>query len=202
MITVCRKPPNTYKTLVIDPPWFLCTGGSRHINPKDHYPVQRQDEIVETVQNWLTEHPMAEESHCYIWSVNSFNAGQSKGILDALDLCEKIGFRPITLIVWAKPNGVPTPFGQRNTEVCLFGARWRKGEHKAVMYKGVSAENNVALDLAKSIDVIYAPRREHSRKPDEFYDFVESRSAPPYLEMYSRTERFNWTSLGNEVGKF
>lgn len=202
MITVCRKPPNTYKTLVIDPPWSLCTGGSKTINPKDHYSVQTQGEIISTVNEWLVEHPMAEESHCYIWCINSLNSGRSRGLLDAIDLCEKIGFRPITFIVWVKPNGTPTPFGQRNTELCLFGARWRKGEHKAVMYKGSESENNVVMDLPKSIDYIFAERREHSRKPDEFYDLVESRSAPPYLELYSRTRRFNWTTLGDETDKY
>lgn len=203
MITVARKPVQKYKTLVIDPPWMLCTGGSKTINPKNYYPLQTQEEIVETVQKWLEEYPIAEEAHCYIWSINSFGTGRSRGLLDAVDLCEKIGFNPVTLLVWTKPNGIPTPYGQRNTEVCLFGARWRKGHHKRVMYKPTHDDGSVVGEgLVSSVDFIYAPRREHSRKPEEFYELIERRSNAPYLEFYSRTERFNWTCVGNQVGMF
>lgn len=203
MITVARKPVEEYKTLIIDPPWKLCSGGKPSINPKDHYPVQTQLEIVRTVKEWLHHHPVAEEAHCYIWSINSFSAGQCKGILDAVELCKAIGFHPITLLTWVKPNGTPTPYGQRNTEVCLFGARWRKGQHKRVMYRPTEDDLSVVgSGLVSSVDYILSPRREHSRKPDEFYSLVESRSNPPYLEMYSRQNRFGWTTLGNQVGIF
>mgnify|MGYP001368690014 CR=1 FL=1 len=203
IITVAKKTTDTYKTVVIDPPWKLCTGGKKSLAVHTHYPVQTQDEIIQTVLKWLDLHPMAEESHCYIWCVNSFSAGSCRGILDAVDLCEKIGFKPITLITWKKDNGNPTPYGQRITEMCLFGARWRKGHHKRVMYNGSDDENSVVgRGLLSSIDFIEASRREHSRKPEVFYEYVERRSNPPYLELYSRTNRFNWTMVGNQVGKF
>ena len=71
------------------------------------------------------------------------------------------------------------------------------------MYKGSGDDENVVgSGLLSSIDFIEFPRREHSRKPDEFYDYVESRSSYPYLEMYSRTRRFGWTTVGNQVGVF
>ena len=203
MITVARKPVKEYKTLVIDPPWMLCTGGSKTINPKFVYPLQPQEKIVETVEGWIEDYPIADEAHCYIWSINSFGTGRSRGLTDAIALCEKIGFNPVTLLVWTKPNGIPTPYGQRNTEVCLFGARWRKGNHKRVMYKPHYDEKSVVgAGLVSSVDFIHAPRREHSRKPEEFYELVESRSNAPYLELYSRMERFNWTCVGNQVGMF
>jgi len=192
-----------FKTVVIDPPYMLCTGGSKHLNPQAHYTVQTQEDIIKTVTKWIKKNPVAEEAHCYIWGINSFNSGRSRGILDTLEICEAIGFRPITLITWVKPNGSPTPFGQRNTEMCLFGAKWRKGNHKLVMYKGnPKSRNNVVNSLSTSIDVIHADRREHSRKPESFYEYVESRSKGPYLEMYSRTKRKGWKGLGNEKNKF
>lgn len=203
MITVAQKPIDVYRTIVIDPPWMLCTGGSKTINPKNHYPLQTQKEIVSTVKGWLDDYRVAEEAHCYIWSINSFGTGRSRGLLDALDLCTKIGFNPVTLLVWSKPNGIPTPYGQRNTEVCLFGAKWRKGNHKRVMYKPTKDEHSVVgAGLTSSVDYLHVARREHSRKPEEFYTLIENRSNPPYLELYSRTQRFNWTGVGNEVGKF
>ena len=192
-----------FKTLVVDPPYMLCTGGSKHLNPESHYTVQKQSDILSTVSLWSEKYPIAEEAHCYIWGINSFNSGRSRGLIDTLEICETLGFRPITLITWVKPNGSPTPYGQRNTEMCLFGARWRKGNHKLVMYKGnTKSRNNVVNNLSTSIDVIHASRREHSRKPECFYDYVESRSRGPYLEMYSRKKRKGWTALGNQTNKF
>lgn len=125
-------------------------------------------------------------------------------MLDAIDLCEQLGFTPCHWIPWIKTNnGNPAPFGQRYIELILFGAKWRKGQSHAVMYKGNGKENTVALPtMSKTVDYILSPRSDHSRKPLSFYEYVETRSAPPYLEFYSRTRRFNWTVLGNEIGNF
>ena len=50
--------------------------------------------------------------------------------------------------------------------------------------------------------LIEAPRREHSRKPDEFFDRVERLVAGPYLDIFARERRPGWTSWGNETDKF
>jgi len=39
----------------------------------------------------------------------------------------------------------------------------------------------------------------HSKKPDEMYDLIETRSQGPYLEMFARNTRCGWDSWGNEV---
>ena len=69
------------------------------------------------------------------------------------------------------------------------------------MYRGTkNLENVVSPGLLTSTDWFVADRRQHSRKPDEFYDIVENRSQGPYLEMYSRTSRKGWTPVGNQAG--
>lgn len=48
--------------------------------------------------------------------------------------------------------------------------------------------------------VIYAPLREHSRKPDEQYDRIERLyPAKSYLELFARKERPGWDVFGNQV---
>jgi N6-adenosine-specific RNA methylase IME4 len=47
--------------------------------------------------------------------------------------------------------------------------------------------------------VVMSPVREHSRKPDEVHDRIERLLAGPYLEMFARKERNNWTTWGNEA---
>lgn len=190
-----------YKTILADPPWKLCTGGSKSLAVHTHYPVQTKDQIIKTMTEWIKQNPIADEAHLYLWTINTFSAGYSRGILDAVDVCEAIGFRAVTNIVWVKPQSNPTPYGQRAVELCLFGARWRKGKHKEVMYKGTDNPECVAKPgLTKSVDWFEEHRREHSRKPDSFYEYIESRSCGPYLELYSRTNRAGWKSVGNDSG--
>jgi N6-adenosine-specific RNA methylase IME4 len=57
--------------------------------------------------------------------------------------------------------------------------------------------------ISKSVcEVILAPVREHSRKPDEFYHRVELYCDGPYVDLFARRRRPNWDAWGNEVDMF
>jgi N6-adenosine-specific RNA methylase IME4 len=45
-------------------------------------------------------------------------------------------------------------------------------------------------------------RREHSRKPDEFYALVETTCIGRRLDYFSREKRPGWVQAGNEPEKF
>ena len=120
-----------YKTVVIEPPWKKSTGGVGHasLQMSTHYEVQSRPEIISTVEHWFTTHVIAPESHMYLWTVNSFTAGENQGIIAGLEVCKALGYTPITLIPWVKDNvGSPTPYGMRYTEMCIFGVRYQKGK--------------------------------------------------------------------------
>jgi N6-adenosine-specific RNA methylase IME4 len=51
-------------------------------------------------------------------------------------------------------------------------------------------------------ELILAPRREHSRKPDEFYRRVEQYCGGPFVDLFARERRPDWDAYGNEVDKF
>jgi N6-adenosine-specific RNA methylase IME4 len=72
-----------------------------------------------------------------------------------------------------------------NTELCLLGTR---GKPKRAD-KGVR-------------QLLLAPLREHSRKPDEFYAAAERLVAGPRLEMFARQSRKGWVTWGNQMTKF
>lgn len=50
--------------------------------------------------------------------------------------------------------------------------------------------------------LVVAPRREHSRKPDEVVERIERLLDGPYLELFARTSRPGWECWGNQVDKF
>ena len=57
--------------------------------------------------------------------------------------------------------------------------------------------------LSKAVrEIIAAPRREHSRKPDEIYGRIEALVDGPYLEMFARQRWPGWEQWGDEVDKF
>ena len=49
---------------------------------------------------------------------------------------------------------------------------------------------------------LLAPRREHSRKPEEAYGRIERLLPGPYLELFARQSRPGWDSLGDQPGLF
>jgi len=50
--------------------------------------------------------------------------------------------------------------------------------------------------------LIIAPRREHSRKPDEARNRIESLVDGPYLDMFCRKTKPGWDCWGDEIGLF
>ena len=51
-------------------------------------------------------------------------------------------------------------------------------------------------------ELILAPRREHSRKPDEFYRRVEAYCEGPYLDVFAREQRSGWSAWGDQTTYF
>jgi MT-A70 len=47
-----------------------------------------------------------------------------------------------------------------------------------------------------------APRREHSRKPKEFYEVISRVTLGPRLDIFSRESRAGFAQFGNEISKF
>jgi N6-adenosine-specific RNA methylase IME4 len=112
---------------------------------------------------------------------------------EAFELIKALGFEFKTVgFYWVKTNrkspGYATGMGywtRANPEPCLFATR---GKPKR-LDKGVKR-------------LIVAPRREHSRKPDEQYHRIEALLEGPYLECFARQAWPGWSTFGNQVGKF
>ena len=102
------------------------------------------------------------------------------------------GFTYKTNLIWYKvrkdggPDRRGVGFYFRNvTEVILFGVR---GKDARTLQPGRSQEN-----------IITSRKREHSRKPDEQYEIIESCSWGPFLELFARGAREGWATWGNQA---
>ncbi len=50
--------------------------------------------------------------------------------------------------------------------------------------------------------LIVAPRREHSRKPDEAAERIQQLVGGPYVELFARAPRSGWSVWGNQTDRF
>lgn len=51
-------------------------------------------------------------------------------------------------------------------------------------------------------ELIVAPVREHSRKPDEVYSRIEALTGGPYCELFARQRWAGWHSWGDQADRF
>jgi len=172
-----------FGTILADPPWRF-TNRTGKVAP-EHKRLSRYSTLtLEEIKSIPVSVVAKEESHLYLWVPNAL-------LYDGLEVMKAWGFEYKTNIVWHKirkdggPDGRGVGFYFRNTtELVLFGV---KGQLRT-------------LEPGRSqVNIIRTQKREHSRKPDELYNIIESCSPGPYLELFARGNRKNWKQWGNEV---
>lgn len=173
-----------YGVILADPPWHWKArsrkGESR--SAKKYYDVMEQDDLCHMPVGSFA----ADSCVLFLWVLNSM-LGEGLRVIDAWGFAFKtVGF------CWVKTNRrAGTVFmglgyhTRQNVELCLIAT---KGKPKRV-------DGGVH-------QVVMAPRREHSRKPDEVYDRIEKLYPGPYLEMFSRTNREGWDHHGDQAGRW
>ena len=170
-----------YGAILADPPWHWKArspkGEGR--SAKNHYSVMSADDLKAMTI------PAADDCVLFMWAIDPM-------LPQAFDLIKAWGFQYKTVgFTWAKINvSGKDPIGggywtRANPEMCLLATR---GQPK-----------RLNADVRQ---LLMAPRREHSRKPDEIYGRIEALVDGPYLEMFARQTRAGWDAWGNEVGKF
>lgn len=172
-----------FATVLADPPWqFQNRTGKMAPEHKrlQRYPTMTLQEIKDLPVEAIVDDP----AHLYLWVPNALLA-------EGLQVMEHWGFTYKTNLVWYKvrkdggPDRRGVGFYFRNvTEMILFGVR---GKNARTLQPGRSQEN-----------IISSRKREHSRKPDEQYDLVESCSWGPRIELFARGSREGWFSWGNQ----
>jgi len=171
-----------FSTVSADPPWRFSNRTGK-VAP-EHRRLDRYSTMsFEAIKSLPVNDVTAKNAHLYLWVPNAL-------LMDGLEVLEAWGFRYVSNIVWAKrridggPDGRGVGFYFRNvTELILFGV---KGSMRTL------------APGRSQVNMIETRKREHSRKPDEQYDLIESCSPGPYLEIFARHPRPNWVVWGDE----
>lgn len=176
-----------FRTILADPPWqFENRTGKMAPEHKrlSRYPTMTLDDVCTLPVEQLAE----DTAHLYLWVPNAL-------LPDGLRVMASWGFKYKSNIIWYKirkdggPDRRGVGFYFRNvTEVLLFGVR---GKNARTLAPGRSQEN-----------IISTRKREHSRKPDEQYELIESCSPANRLELFARGPRKGWTVWGNQAEEY
>lgn len=172
-----------FKTILADPPWRFANRTGK-VAPEhkrlDRYGTMDLDEIKAMPVGEVA----ADAAHLYLWVPNAL-------LPEGIDVMRAWGFRYVSNVIWAKrrkdggPDGRGVGFYFRNvTEPILFGVR---------------GSMRTLAPARSTVNMIETRKREHSRKPDEQYDLIESCSPGPYLELFARYAREGWSAWGNEA---
>jgi len=175
-----------FKTILADPPWQFQNRTGKMA--PEHKRLNRYSTMkLEDIQALPVSQVADETCHLYLWVPNAL-------LPEGLAVMKAWGFKYKSNIVWEKirkdggPDGRGVGFYFRNvTELILFGV---KGEHARTLAPARS-----------QVNLIRAQKREHSRKPDEIFHIIEQCSVGPYLELFARGTRENWTLWGNEANE-
>lgn len=182
-------PAGVYDLLYADPPWRYDDGSadeSRVI--ENHYPTLALDELCALPVPRLA----AADAALYLWCP----AGK---YAEAVQVMAAWGFTPRSSLVWVKVKSAVAA----DARVPLYDAvvtgmgYWARVAHELVL---VGRKGNFPPPPAslRPSSVIFAPRRDHSRKPDEMAAEIE-RMYPRArrIELFARTARPNWAFWGN-----
>ena len=176
-----------FGAILADPPWEFKNKTGK-IAPQHKKTARYKTLSLEDIKSLPVERVSSKRSHLYLWVPNAL-------IKEGLEVMDAWGFKYKTNLIWRKirkdggPDGRGVGFYFRNTtEIILFGV---KGKNVRTRKPGRT-----------QVNVIETRKREHSRKPDELYKIIEKCSWGPFLELFARGKRKNWTSWGDQSKKY
>jgi N6-adenosine-specific RNA methylase IME4 len=172
---------HSYDLIVIDPPWPFATwsAAGQDKSPSAHYRVMTLAEIMALPVRGLLKN----NAVVLLWTTGAMLA-QAFAVMQAWGITYK------TNLMWRKVT--------RTGKVRMGCGFWARTMHEPVLLGTVGKPRKITLPSC--FDGI---AREHSRKPDEFYQMITERT--PDLrraDLFAREKREGWDCWGDEVGKF
>jgi len=181
-----------YDIIYSDPPWFYNSrkaGNERNYLPtkfgggaEKHYALMKDSEIL--AMRPTIDEKVAKDCALFLWAT-------CPRLDSAIEVIKGWGFRYCTVaFVWEKVNRTdgapifnPGYYTASNVELVLLGCR-----------------GSMRPDRPMIQQVIKAPRRRHSQKPDEVRTCIEMMYPNARrLEMFARERVEGWDAHGNEV---
>ena len=166
-----------YQIIYADPPWDIGSTVLRKWESplSDKYPTMTLGDLC-NIGIDLRPH-LADNCGLFLWATHTT-------LPDAFRIMREWGFVYHCLITWDKGGGWSSHGFHRRTEMCLYG------------YRGKINLNQ----RGKFIPTLITEKKTtHSTKPELMYQWLESNTPEPRLELFARKKRTGWSVWGNEV---
>jgi N6-adenosine-specific RNA methylase IME4 len=186
-------PKGGFKVVYADPAWKYRPRGKQTAGasrlPDRHYRTMPSAEISELPIGDLA----ASSSWLFMWTTWP-HLQEALGVMKAWGFdYSSVGFTWVKLrrthaseLMTRRSVHMTTGYTTRkNTEPCLLGRR--------------GSPRRLRADIQ---EVIFAPVREHSRKPDEVAERIVRYAPGPRIELFAREARPGFVGWGDELGKF
>jgi len=175
-----KTPTGNFDVIVIDPPWDYSEKGG--FNYKQHdIEGNRGGVDYSTMSMYEIQNiglPTKKDCVVFLWTTHAF-------IRDAFTLLDNWDFQYKATLVWDKMKmGIGRTI-RLQCEFCLIGTKGKP-----------------VISGSSERDIITESRRQHSRKPDAFYEMVDRMCYGRKLDYFSRENRNGWSSYGAESNKF
>lgn len=180
-----------YGVILADPPWqfkvWSAKGKGR--SAETHYDCLSFERLCAVpVQEWA-----ADDCTLFLWTTDPM-------LPKALELIKAWGFRYKTVgFYWVKTRRMAYGARLDDNNFTVGLGFWTRANPETCLLATRGYPKRLARDVRR---LVIAPRREHSRKPDEIYPRIERLVAGPYLEMFARQKRECWDAWGDETDKF
>lgn len=188
-------PDERFPVISLDPPWHFHTrapvrNAAKDRSPQVHYPTAD----LEHLATLPVARAAAADAHVFLWITGPLLVAGAANFL-----FEAWGVRPAALaFVWIKLwNGFDTAQLRRtpllDQDIAMGGGYTTRQNAEYCVLGRLGAPRRARADIRQ---VIVSPRREHSRKPEEYYRRVEHYAAGPRLDMFAGADRPGWSRWG------
>lgn len=175
--------PGAYRAILADPPWQFRTYSRKGEgkSPQAHYDVMERLDIKALPVGELA----APDCALVMWATAPL-------LVEATACLEAWGFRYKSAGAWAKQSST--------------GRKWAFGTgycyRSAAEFWLLGTRGKPEQRVRDVRNLIVAPVREHSRKPDRMAADIERLWPGPYVELFARSKRPGWDVWGNDVDRF
>ncbi|MBJ6722415.1 adenine methyltransferase [Bacillus sp. PR5] len=206
-------PEGPFDLIAADPNWRFTAFSDKGLGraPERHYKTATLDEICSLPVRDVA----ATNCHLMLWITGPALVAGYHGIV-----LRAWGFEPSAIgFVWVKNlkhnelKLAPSDYRIRKDGILVLKKHISASDFK--MGLGHTTRQNAEFVVlgrrgrprrySKAVhQLIVDPLREHSRKPDAFFQAAEKYAAPDArrLELFARQPRAGWTSWGDEINKF
>jgi N6-adenosine-specific RNA methylase IME4 len=166
-------PVGPFHVISIDPPWPYGTGYDPDgRRAANPYPEMSLEQIK------AIELPAADDCVLWLWTTHKF-------MRHSFELLDAWGFRDVAILTWVKDRMGLGSWLRSQSEFCIMAVKGKP-----------------PIQLTNQTTIIDGPLREHSRKPDSFYELVNGLCVGAKLDYFSREKRAGWAQVGNTTELF